>query len=106
MSNLVQTRVAILGRDFVISTPESEQDTLQQALLLLISKVESIQATGMMDTQKIAIMAALNLASDFLKMNLGDSVGDSDWSLSKITSRLDQMNALIESQLDASSTTN
>jgi cell division protein ZapA (FtsZ GTPase activity inhibitor) len=55
----------------------------------------------MMDTQKIAIMAALNLASDFLKMNLGDSVGDSDWSLSKITSRLDQMNALIESQLDA-----
>lgn len=101
MSNLVQTRVAILGRDFVISTPENEQDTLQQALLLLISKVESIQATGMMDTQKIAIMAALNLASDFLKMNLGDSVGDSDWSLSKITSRLDQLNTLIESQLDA-----
>ena len=40
---------------------------------LLGEKIDSIQATGrVMDTDKVAIMAALNIAHDLLKVKVGD----------------------------------
>lgn len=75
MSNLVQVDVNLLGRQFTISTPPQEQDTLRQAVRLLGDKIEQIQGSGrIMDTDKIAIMAALNIAHDLLKTKVGENL--------------------------------
>ncbi|NDV13670.1 cell division protein ZapA [Crenobacter caeni] len=75
MSNLVQVDVNLLGRQFTIATPPQEQDTLRQAVRLLGDKIEQIQGSGrIMDTDKIAIMAALNIAHDLLKTKVGENL--------------------------------
>ena len=73
MSDLVQVDVTLLGRHFSIATPAEERETLEQAVRLLGEKIDTIQASGrVMDTDKVAIMAALNIAHDLLKVKVGD----------------------------------
>lgn len=67
--NIEQINVSILNRQFTIGTPESERDTLLQAVDLLNQKIIAIQSAGKnMETDKIVIMAALNLTHDLLKL--------------------------------------
>lgn len=67
--NIEQINVSILNRQFTIGTPESERDTLLQAVDLLNQKILAIQSAGRnMETDKIVIMAALNLTHDLLKL--------------------------------------
>ena len=64
-----QISVDILNRQFTIGTPESEQATLLKAGGLLNQKITAIQGAGrQMETEKIVIMAALNLTHDLLKV--------------------------------------
>lgn len=73
MSEIVQVEVTLLGRHFTIGTPIEERDTLEQAVRLLGDKIDTIQSSGrVMDTDKVAIMAALNIAHDLLKVKVGD----------------------------------
>ena len=65
--SISQVDVNILGRQFTIGTPDEEAETLRQAVYLLNQKIGVIQDTGrIVETDKIVIMAALNLAHDFL----------------------------------------
>lgn len=67
--NIEQINVSILNRQFTIGTPETERDTLLQAVDLLNQKITAIQGAGRnMETDKIVIMAALNLTHDLLKL--------------------------------------
>ena len=73
MSEIVQVDVTLLGRQFTIGTPLEERDTLEQAVRLLGDKIQAIQGGGrIVDADKIAIMAALNIAHDLLKVKVGD----------------------------------
>ena len=73
MSDVVQVDVTLLGRQFTIGTPSDERATLEQAVRLLADKIDTIQAGGrVMDADKVAIMAALNIAHALLKVNVGD----------------------------------
>lgn len=75
MSNVEQVNVDILGRQFNIGTPSSEKETLLQAVHMLNQKIGAIQASGrIVETDKIVIMAALNLAHDLLKMSAKDGL--------------------------------
>lgn len=75
MSNLVQVDVNLLGRQFTIATPPEEQETLQEAVRLLAEKIDAIQGAGrIMDSDKIAIMAALNIAHDLLRVKVGEGL--------------------------------
>jgi len=75
MSELVQVEVSLMGRTFTIATPQEERDTLLEAVRLLGEKVEAIQGQGrIVDADKIAIMAALNIAHDLLKTKVGDGL--------------------------------
>lgn len=66
--SIQQISVEILGRPFTIGTPDSERDTLLKAVELLNQKIHAIQSTGRtMETEKVVIMAALNLTHDLLK---------------------------------------
>lgn len=87
--SIEQITVEILDRRFTIGTPESERDTLLKAVELLNSKIAAIQKAGRnMETEKVVIMAALNLTHDLLKSNTQNSsqaLSDSDFD-SKIAS--------------------
>ena len=69
--SISQVDVNILGRQFTIGTPDEEAETLRQAVYLLNQKIGVIQDTGrIVETDKIVIMAALNLAHDFLQYQM------------------------------------
>lgn len=66
--NIEQINVSILNRQFTIGTPQAERGTLLQAVELLNQKITAIQTAGRnMETDKVVIMAALNLTHDLLK---------------------------------------
>lgn len=66
--SIEQISVEILDRQFTIGTPESERETLLKAVDMLNQKIYAIKNTGKnMETEKMVIMAALNLAHDLLK---------------------------------------
>lgn len=72
--SIEQINVVILGKQFTIGTPENEKETLLRAVELLNQKIKLIQNAGLgMSTDKIAIMAALNLTHDLLKINNSDN---------------------------------
>jgi cell division protein ZapA len=73
--SIEQVDVNIMGRQFVIGTPSAESETLRQAVKMLNQKITTIQEHGrIVETDKIVIMAALNLAHDFLKMTTKDGL--------------------------------
>ncbi|UTH76182.1 cell division protein ZapA [Chromobacterium sp. IIBBL 290-4] len=75
MSDVVQVDIELLGRHFTIGTPQGEQETLREAVRLLEGKIATIQQNGkVMDADKIAIMAALNIAHDLLKTKVGEGL--------------------------------
>ncbi len=63
----VSLDVAIMGREFRISCPEDEREGLLQAVSFLDRKMREIRETGkVIGLERIAIMAALNIAHDYL----------------------------------------
>lgn len=67
--SIEQISVEILNRQFTIGTPNSERPTLLKAVELLNQKIHAIQnASRNMETEKVVIMAALNLTHDLLKL--------------------------------------
>jgi len=75
MSDIVQVDIELLGRHFTIGSPVDEQETLLEAVRLLEGKIAMIQQHGkVMDADKIAIMAALNIAHDLLRTKVGEGL--------------------------------
>lgn len=61
--------VKILAKDYQIACPEEQTHHLIDAALLLDSKMKEIRSSGrIMGLERIAIMAALNLANDLLNL--------------------------------------
>lgn len=75
MSEIVQVDVSLLGRHFTIGTSSEERETLLEAVRLLEEKFDAIRGQGkIVDADKIAIMAALNIAHDLLKTKVGEGL--------------------------------
>ncbi len=73
--NIRQVNVEIMNRSFIIGTPETERDTLLQAVDLLNKKINAVKGNGkIIETDKIIIMAALNVVHDLLKMSMKDGL--------------------------------
>ena len=65
------TTVNILDKEYRISCPVSQQDALIQAAHYLDHKMRTIRESGAaMGTEKIAVMAALNVANERLEIDL------------------------------------
>ena len=63
----VSLDVAIMGREFRVSCPENERDSLLQSVSYLDRKMREIRDTGkIIGLERIAIMAALNITHDLL----------------------------------------
>jgi len=59
--------VHILGKDYQVSCPSDERDALLDAAIELDRRMKSIRQTGaVIGVERIAVMAALNLAHEVI----------------------------------------
>lgn len=94
-----QINVSILNRQFTIGTPESERDTLLQAVSLLNEKIMAIQSAGRnMETDKVVIMASLNLTHDLLKLVNENKVLAESEIERKITAMIEMCDSALNEQ--------
>jgi cell division protein ZapA len=74
MSKMTTLDFSVLGRDFSVACPENERDNLLAAANYLDAKMQEIQKSGKVVGQdRIAIMAALNIAYELLTSQPGDT---------------------------------
>lgn len=67
MSQNVAVTVKILDKDFTIGCPPDEKANLLESAKYLNEQMEKVRDAGVIGTDKIAIMASLNITRDFLK---------------------------------------
>ncbi len=72
MSEPVNVRV--LDREFTVGCEPGERDSLMAAVQLLDSRMREIRGNNKMAAlERIAVLAALNLASDYLQLRNSDA---------------------------------
>jgi cell division protein ZapA len=68
VDNTLQLDVAILGRDYRIACKPGERDALMEAVAHLDTRMREIRDSGKVGSvERIAVMAALNIANDLLR---------------------------------------
>lgn len=87
--------VKILDRDLRVACPEEEREELLDAVAYLNRKMTEIRDAGkVVNVERIAIMAALNIAHELLSTKVGKGV-----DLSDLTRRMSSMQAAIDQAL-------
>lgn len=84
--------ITILGRNYRIACEEGEREALLEAVGYLDGKMAEIKKAGKVSgTDRIAVMAALNIAHEFLTMKLGNGfdIGQAKRRISQIEAKLD-----------------
>jgi cell division protein ZapA len=85
--------VTLLGRSYRVACEDNEREALLQAVAYLDGKMNEIKAAGKVGgSERIAVMAALNIAHELLSTKLG---GGFDIGMAK------RRIAAIEAQLDS-----
>jgi cell division protein ZapA len=94
--------VTISGKDYQIACPEDEKSALIASAKLLNDNMEEIRATGkVVGLDRIAVMAALNIANDLIKLQHTENNGADDIN-NKLMYMKDKVNAFLDEarQLD------
>ena len=89
-SNTVE--VTLLGRTYRVACTEGEREALMQAVAYLDGKMNEIRNAGKVSgSERIAVMAALNVAHELLSVRLGAGfdLGKAKRRISAIESKLD-----------------
>src|SRR3954449_5747593 len=84
--------VQLLGRSYRVACTDGEREALLQAVAYLDGKMNEIRKSGkVMGAERIAVMAALNVAHELLSVRLGAGfdVGHAKRRLSAIESKID-----------------
>ena len=93
MADIAKTiEVSILGRNYKIACEEGERAGLMEAVAYVDGKMGEIKKTGKVNgTDRIAVMAALNIAHEFLSTKLGNGfdIGQAKRRISRIEAKLD-----------------
>jgi len=88
--------VSILGRDFAVACPPDEQQALLDAARYLDAAMKDIQKSGkVIGSERCAIMAALNITNDLLKLRLATEGAD------EVAAKLNALQDKIDSALDS-----
>ena len=85
--------VSILGRNYKVACEDGERDALMQAVEYLDAKMGEIRKGGKVSgTDRIAVMAALNIAHELLSTKLGGSfdIGQAKRRIESIEAKLDE----------------
>lgn len=95
-NNQSPVTVNILDKEYRISCPPEERDSLLQSAAYVDSKMREIRQSGrVIGTERIAVMMALNLANDLLS-----SQKSKDDSNLTITRRIKSLQEKIENALN------
>src|SRR3989442_15205787 len=84
--------VNLLGRTYRVACDDDEREALMQAVAYLDAKMNEIREAGKgMGAERIAVMAALNVAHELpsVKGGAGFDIGHAQRRISKIESQLD-----------------
>jgi len=84
--------VMLLGRSYRVACGDEEREALLQAVAYLEGKMNEIKQSGKVaGTERIAVMAALNIAHELLSMRLGEGfdMGEAKRRISSIEARLE-----------------
>jgi cell division protein ZapA len=85
--------VELLGRTYRVACEDNEREALMQAVAYLDGKMNEIRRAGkVMGAERIAVMAALNVAHELLSVRLGAGfdIGPAKQRISAIESRLEE----------------
>ncbi len=86
--------VDIMGREFRVTCPDEEREELLQAVTYLDKKMCEIRDTGkVVGSERIAIMAALNIAHELLATR----VRGGGFDMGEFKRRIDHMLTLLDS---------
>ena len=92
MSEAKSLQITIMGRDFRVACTEQEQAGLLQAVDYLNKKMLEIRDSGkVIGLERIAIMAALNIAHEFLSVKVGGG-----FDMAEIKRRMNGMEKVID----------
>lgn len=95
MSEAAKTiEISILGRSYKIACKEDEREALLEAVAYLDGKMGEIKNAGKVSgVDRIAVMAALNIAHEFLSTKLGNGfdIGQAKRRISLIEAKLDEV---------------
>ena len=86
-------QINIMGREFRVACPEEEQKRLLEAVDYLNRKMQDIRSGGkVVGLERIAIMAALNVAHELLSMKVGGGfdMADIKRKMNRMENVLDQ----------------
>ena len=85
--------VAIMGRNYRVSCPDDEREALLAAVAYVDRKMTEIKAAGKVaGTERIAVMAALNIAHELLSVRIGGGfdIAELKRRMNSVQSKLDQ----------------
>jgi cell division protein ZapA len=89
--------VSILDRSFRIACSEQERSGLLKAVAYLDGKMREIRDSGkVVSSERIAIMAALNIAHELLALRVGDG-----FDIGEFKRRMNSMASAIDEAMDA-----
>ena len=92
MSESKSLQITIMGRDFRVACPEDEQAGLLEAVDYLNRKMLEIRDGGkVIGLERIAIMAALNIAHEFLSTKVGGG-----FDMAEIKRRISRMETAVD----------
>jgi cell division protein ZapA len=93
MADLAKTvEISLLGRTYRVACEDGERDALMQAVSYIDAKMNEIRRAGkVMGAERIAVMAALNVAHELLSVRLGSGfdMGQARQRISALESKLD-----------------
>jgi cell division protein ZapA len=91
MSNVKGVEVNIMGREFTIACPPQEREGLLSAVAYLDKKMCDIRDAGkLVGVERIAMMAALNLAHELLTTRTGGvDIGGMKGKVARMQSMVD-----------------
>ena len=84
--------ISLLGRNYKIACEDSERAALMEAVAYLDGKMGEIKKAGKVSgTDRIAVMAALNIAHELLSLKVGNGfdIGQAKRRISLLEAKLD-----------------
>ena len=92
MSDAKSLQITIMGREFRVACPDDEQAGLLEAVDYLNKKMLEIRDAGkVIGLERIAIMAALNIAHEFLSTKIGGG-----FDMAELKRRMNRMETVID----------
>ncbi|MFH1044076.1 MAG: cell division protein ZapA [Pseudomonadota bacterium] len=87
--------VSIMGRNYRVSCADDEREALLAAVAYVDKKMTEIKAVSKVaGTERIAVMAALNIANELLSVKIG-----SGFDIAELKRRIDSMQSKLDQAL-------